>query len=148
MIVTITIMILQTLSIVRVLILSNSRDANTASHRATPPPDVTYSIVIFAARNRTPRGLRSTDMDFARFISPAVIRCDRGTIAKNPFPELRPSRVAALYINTVPGGPGTKRPSRFLLNSISLVSPIFLSFRIGATEVLWNQSSSGNCRSQ
>lgn len=76
---------------------------------------------------RVSLALRVIDMDLARFISAAVIRCDLGTILKNPVSGLRPCRVAALYISTVPGGPGTNRPGRLLLNDLTLVSPTFLA---------------------
>jgi hypothetical protein len=43
-----------------------------------------------AAINKTSLGVRVIDMDLARFISAAVIRCDPGMILKNPPLGLRP----------------------------------------------------------
>lgn len=102
-------------------------EPDTASQRATFSPDAKNSTVVLAAINKTSLGVRVIDMDLARLISAAVIRCDPGTILKNPPLGLRPCRVAALYISTVPGGPGTKRPTRLLLKDIILVPPSFLA---------------------
>jgi hypothetical protein len=130
------------------ILLSLSSEADRASQSATLPPDAIYSIVVLAGIYRVSLALRVIDMDGVRFISAAVIRCDLGTILKNPVSGLRPWRVAALYISTVPGGPGTNRPSRLLLNDRTIVSPTFLASEEEHPRYSLNHVSWGSCERQ